>query len=92
MSVVKLNFDETGLGAVNKIEVDGVDMSHMVSDVTMHFSAGCVGTIQLDLLVSGCEISAEGIVEINSQVITDEIGYQIYKQLQEHYEEEKTDG
>lgn len=90
MAKVKIAFDAVGLGSETKVEVDGMELAGAVSDVTAYFSAGCLGRISLDILVHSCEITAEGVVEINSTPLTEELGLQVYKQLHSHFGKETT--
>jgi len=85
MSHIKIQFEDIGLGSASKVEVDGMNLAGVVHDVTMQLTAGCLGRVSLDILVTSCEITAEGAVEINSTPVNNDIGYAIYKQLQEHF-------
>jgi len=85
MSKIEIDF-RSGWGMNNKINIDDVNLSNLVSDVSLNFSPGSLVLGRFEVFLTSAKITTEGIVEINGVPVSDDIGREIYKSLKEKYE------
>lgn len=74
-----------GIGAKNKIEVDGHRLENITSTVSLEAAAGGLPEIKLKVFAEECIIDAEGVVRLNTTSIPDDLAWEMYVTLRERF-------
>lgn len=84
MSLLEIQSNKPGYG---KIQLDGSEISQHVSGCVVTIEAGNLTRAVLNIEVVAVKVKMDGMVEINGQPVTDEIGRAVYESLKARYEE-----
>lgn len=78
-------------GTESKVIVEGHDITSVVSAVKISMRTDGTPEIELELLISECQVDSDGMVKLNCCSIPDNLGRQFYSMLKKRFEDNAGD-